>query len=140
MRSNRVFYRSLDIELTEMPRRARFILTSASRVGVTTLFIEPASPWENGYCESYSKLRDELLAGEQFSTLHEAKVLIEQWRRHYKCDQTTLLARYRPPAPETSCRQRLVWPERSVGQSRRWPTAAGFALMPGIATWGRPVF
>ena len=85
-----------------MPRRARFILTSASRVGVTTLFIEPGSPWENGYCESFnSKLRDELLAGEQFSTLHEAKVLIEQWRRHYKCDQTTLLARYRPPAPET---------------------------------------
>ena len=54
------------------------------RIGVKTLFIEPGSPWENGYCESFnSRLRDELLAGEQFSTLHEAKVLIEQWRRHY---------------------------------------------------------
>src|SRR4029450_2513732 len=54
------------------------------RIGVKTLFIEPGSPWENGYCESFnSKLRDELLAGEQFSTLHEAKVLIEQWRRQY---------------------------------------------------------
>src|SRR5205809_435951 len=54
------------------------------RIGVKTLFIAPGSPWENGNCESFnSKLRDELLAGEQFSTLHEAKVLIEQWRRHY---------------------------------------------------------
>lgn len=54
------------------------------RRGVTTLFIEPGSPWENGYCESFNgKLRDELLAREQFDTLLEAKVLIERWRRTY---------------------------------------------------------
>ena len=54
------------------------------RVGVKTLFIEPGSPWENGYCESFnSKLRDELLNGEMFSTLREAQLLIESWRRHY---------------------------------------------------------
>jgi IS30 family transposase len=48
------------------------------RIGVKTLFIEPGSPWEKGYCERFnSKLRDDLLAGEQFSTLHEAQVLIE---------------------------------------------------------------
>ena len=51
------------------------------RVGVTTLFIEPGSPWENGYIESFDgKLRDKLLAREVFDTLLEAKVLIERWR------------------------------------------------------------
>ena len=72
------------------------------RIGVTTLFIEPGSPWENGYCESFnSKLRDELLAAEQFSTLYEAKVLIEQWRRHYNAIRPHSSLGYRPPAPET---------------------------------------
>ena len=52
------------------------------RLKVKTLFIEPGSPWENGYCESFnSKLRDELLAREIFYDLREAKVLIENWRR-----------------------------------------------------------
>ena len=47
-------------------------------------YIEPGSPWENGYNESFNgKLRDELLNGEIFYTLEEAKMLIEQWRRHY---------------------------------------------------------
>lgn len=71
-------------------------------VGAKTAFIEPGSPWENGYCESFnSKLRDELLAGEQFSTLHEAKVLIEQWRRNYNAIRPHSSLGYRPPAPET---------------------------------------
>ncbi len=53
-------------------------------VGASTAYIEPGSPWENGYCESFnSKLRDELLKGEIFYTLEEAKVIIESWRRHY---------------------------------------------------------
>src|SRR4051794_5216563 len=51
-------------------------------VGAKTAFIEPGSPWENGYCESFnSKLRDELLNGEIFYSLAEAKVIIEAWRR-----------------------------------------------------------
>ena len=55
------------------------------RIGVKTLYIEPGSPWENGYNESFnSKLRDEILNTEIFSTLKEAKVLIERWRHHYK--------------------------------------------------------
>ncbi len=50
---------------------------------VKTLYIEPGSPWENGYCESFnSKLRDELLARETFYTLKEAQILIESWRRY----------------------------------------------------------
>ena len=71
------------------------------RIGVKTLYIEPGSPWENGYCESFnSKLRDELLAGEQFSTLYEAQVLIERWRRHYNTVRPHSSLSYRPPAPE----------------------------------------
>ena len=53
-------------------------------VGAKTAYIEPGSPWENGYCESFnSKLRDELLNGEIFYTLEEARIVIESWRRHY---------------------------------------------------------
>ncbi len=54
------------------------------QIGSKTLFIEPGSPWENGYCESFNgKLRDELLNGEIFYSLKEAKIVIEQWRKHY---------------------------------------------------------
>ena len=81
---------------------ARNVRQWLGRIGVKTLFIEPGSPWENGYCESFnSKLRDELLAGEQFSTLHEAKVLIAQWRAHYNAVRPHSSLGYRPPAPET---------------------------------------
>jgi len=71
------------------------------RIGVKTLYIEPGSPWENGYCESLnSKLRDELLNGEIFTTLREAQVLIENWRRHYNAVRPHSSIGYRPPAPE----------------------------------------
>lgn len=67
-----------------------------------TLFIEPGSPWENGYNESFNgKLRDELLNGEIFYTLREAKVLIEQWRQHYNTVRPHSALGYRPPAPQT---------------------------------------
>ncbi len=67
-----------------------------------TLFIEPGSPWENGYVESFNgKLRDELLNREQFETLLEAKVLIERWRQHYNTVRPHSALGYRPPAPET---------------------------------------
>jgi transposase InsO family protein len=72
-----------------------------ARVGVKTLFIEPGSPWENGYVESFNgKLRDELLAREQFDTLLEAKLLIERWRREYNPRRPHSSLGYRPPAPE----------------------------------------
>ncbi len=71
-------------------------------IGVKTLYITPASPWENGYCESFnSKLRDELLAREIFYDLREAKVLIEGWRLHYNTARPHSSLGYRPPAPET---------------------------------------
>ena len=70
-------------------------------VGVETLFIEPGSPWENGFIESFNgKLRDELLNREIFDTLLEAKVLIERWRVHYNTVRLHSSLGYRPPAPE----------------------------------------
>jgi transposase InsO family protein len=73
-----------------------------TKVGVKTLFIEPGSPWENGYVESFNgKLRDELLDREIFYSLTEAKVLIEMWRRHYNTVRPHSSLGYRPPAPET---------------------------------------
>ena len=70
------------------------------RLGVKTLFIEPGSPWENGYIESFNgKLRDELLNGEIFTTLLEAQVLIEQWRQEYNHIRPHSSLGYRPPAP-----------------------------------------
>ena len=66
-----------------------------------TLLIEPGSPWENGYNESFNgKLRDELLNGEIFYTLKEAQILIEQWRKHYNTTRPHSSLNYRPPAPE----------------------------------------
>jgi transposase InsO family protein len=71
------------------------------RLGVKTLFIEPGSPWENGYIESFNgKLRDELLNGEIFTTLIEAKVLISDWRREYNQVRPHSAKGYKPPAPE----------------------------------------
>ena len=71
------------------------------RMGVKTLFIEPGSPWENGYIESFNgKLRDELLNVEIFDTLFEAKVLVEGWRREYNTLRPHSSLGYRPPAPE----------------------------------------
>jgi len=71
-----------------------------SDLGVKTLYIEPGSPWENGYVESFNgKLRDELLNREIFTTLLEAKVLIEGWRREYNEIRPHSSLGYRPPAP-----------------------------------------
>jgi len=71
------------------------------RIGVKTLYIEPGSPWENGYCESFnSKLRDELLAREIFFDLREAKILIEAWRLHYNTARPHSSLGYKPPAPK----------------------------------------
>jgi transposase InsO family protein len=73
------------------------------QIGVKTLFIEPGSPWENGYVESFNgKLRDELLNGEIFYTLREAKILIERWRMHYNHVRPHSALSYRPPAPEAT--------------------------------------
>jgi transposase InsO family protein len=81
---------------------AKAVRNWLERLGVQTLFIEPGSPWENGYNESFNgKLRDELLNGEIFTTLREAKVLIEQWRKAYNQFRSHSSLNYQPPAPVT---------------------------------------
>ena len=70
-------------------------------LGVKALFIEPGSPWENGYVESFNgKVRDELLNPEIFDTVLEAQVLTERWRRVYNTVRPHSSLDYRPPAPE----------------------------------------
>jgi putative transposase len=72
-----------------------------ANTGVRTLYIEPGSPWENGYCESFnSKLRDELLDREIFYNIKEAQVLIERWRVEYNTFRPHSSLNYRPPTPE----------------------------------------
>ncbi len=69
-------------------------------VGAKTAYIEPGSPWENGYVESFNgKLRDELLNTELLNSLAEARVVIEQWRTHYNTVRPHSSLGYRPPAP-----------------------------------------
>jgi putative transposase len=85
-------------------------------VEVKTLFIEPGSPWENGYIESFNgKLRDELLDREVFDTLLEAKVLVERWRQMYNTVRPHSSLGYRPPAPEATqpCSFASATPQRT---------------------------
>jgi transposase InsO family protein len=88
------------------------------RLKVKTLFIEPGSPWENGYNESFNgKLRDELLNGEIFYTLKEAQILIEQWRKEYNTIRPHSSLGYKPPAPETidlDCRKTMKKEEKKI--------------------------
>jgi len=80
---------------------AKIVRKWLSGLGAKTLFIEPGSPWENGYNESFNgKLRDELLNGEIFYTLKEAQVVIEDWRKLYNTARPHSSLGYRPPAPE----------------------------------------
>ena len=70
-------------------------------VGAKTAYITPGSPWENGFIESFNaRLRDELLDGEIFYSLKEARVVIESWRRHYNTERPHGSLGYKPPAPE----------------------------------------
>lgn len=84
-------------------------------VGTKTAYIEPGSPWENGYVESFNgKLRDELLNREIFYTLKEAQVLIEAWRRHFNAVRPHSALGWKPPAPENMVLP--AWPLRVVGK------------------------
>jgi putative transposase len=70
-------------------------------VGGKTAYIAPGSPWENGFIESFNaRLRDELLNGEIFYSLAEARIVIESWRRHYNHVRPHGSLGYKPPAPE----------------------------------------
>jgi transposase InsO family protein len=80
---------------------SKIVRSWLASVGARTLYIEPGSPWENGYCESFNgKLRDELLNGEIFYSLKEAKAVIGQWRSHYNTARPHSSLGYCPPAPQ----------------------------------------
>ena len=88
---------------------AKAIRKWLSRMHVKTLFIEPGSPWENGYIESFNgKLRDELLNREIFTTLTEVKVLIAEWRKEYNQVRPHSAKNYQPPAPEARMLETLT--------------------------------
>ncbi len=105
-------------------------------VGAKTAYIMPGSPWENGYCESFnSKLRDELLNGEIFYTLKEAKIVIENWRRHYNTVRRThrwaTSHRY-PKRPFALARTDRL-------QHRQWQAGRACTNIPtGLPHGGRP--
>ena len=86
-------------------------------LGTRNLYIEPGSPWENGFCESFNgKLRDECLNGEIFYSLREAQVVIEKWRVHYNTKRPHSALGYRPPAPLTIAAKPTPLDEASLMQ------------------------
>jgi putative transposase len=90
-------------------------------VGAKTAYIEPGSPWENGFIESFNaRLRDELLEGEIFYSLKEAQIVIESWRRHYNTVRPHESLGYRTPAPEVLVPALTAWPSARLGSA---PTA-----------------
>lgn len=91
--------------------------------GAKTLYIEPGSPWENGYCESFnSKLRDEFLNGEIFYSLKEVQVLAERWRVHYNTIRPHSSLGYRSPTPEAWAPQTNLMGCGELGIATRSPT------------------
>jgi transposase InsO family protein len=89
---------------------AKLVRAWLDTLQVKPLYIEPGSPWENGYVESFhGRLRDELLNGELFDTLWEAQVLLGQWRREYNAFRPHSALGYRPPAPEA-----WTWQEKKA--------------------------
>jgi len=110
---------------------AKVVRTWLKRVGVRTLFIEPGSPWENGYNESFNgKLKDELVNREIYYSLKEAQVLVEQWRREYNTIRPHSSPGYRPPAPQAV---------RPVGSWLRRPVLQGPGLAAGLSQFVVPV-
>jgi putative transposase len=96
-----------------------------AKVGTGTLYIEPGSPWENGYCESFNgKLRDECLNGEIFYSLKEAQIVIEKWRVEYNTRRPHSALGYRPPAPGAFA------PQMAALRSPTAPCESPFASLP----------
>ena len=96
-------------------------------VGARAAYIAPGSPWENGFIESFNaRLRDELLDGEIFYSLREAKVVIESWRRHYNQVRPHASLGYRAPAPE------VVVPARAAAARPAPPATLPLAPRPTL--------
>jgi putative transposase len=100
-------------------------------VGAKTAYITPGSPWENGYIESFNaRVRDELLNGELFYSMKEARIIIESWRRHYNGIRPHSSLGYKAPAPEVFVPSFAAWPSPPYGSA---PTAPlGLATRPTL--------
>lgn len=82
---------------------AKDLIRWFDKLDVAPLFIEPGSPWENGYVESFNgKMRYELLNGEIFYTLKEARIIIERWRKQYNTIRPHQSLDFRAPCPEST--------------------------------------
>jgi len=113
---------------------ARAIRKWLFKMGVKTLFIEPGSPWENGYIESFNgKLRDELLNLEVFYTLEEAKILIERWRIEYNTLRPHSSLDYCPPAPEAIQGAPPGWEDVAPP----WLKKSNLSLWTWYISWGQ---
>ena len=78
---------------------AQVVRDALGQLGVATLYVEPGSPWQNGYAESFgSKLRDELLGAELFTSLAEAEVVSRDWQRAYNTRRPHSALGYQTPA------------------------------------------
>jgi putative transposase len=96
---------------------AKIVRSWLAKLGARTLYIEPGSPWENGYCESFNgKLRDECSNQETFYSLKEAQVMVEQWRNHFNTIHPHSSLGYGPPAPQTSTAQLVQLDQRVAVQ------------------------
>ena len=115
-----------------------FTRESLAKTGVRTHFIEPGSPWENGYVESFNgKLRDECLNGEVFETLLVAQLLIKRWRHESNTFRPHSSLGYRLPAPEA--RMFTPDPEKShrIGVQHRGLVTGTIASTTVVARPGR---
>jgi putative transposase len=105
---------------------AKAVRNWIAAVGAQTAYIEPGSPWENGYGESFNpRLRDELLDGEIFYSLKEAQTVIEAWRRHCNTTRPHSSLGYRPPAPEV-----VPWPPTPAALPRAPPATPTMGPQP----------
>ena len=109
---------------------AKAVQAWITAVGARTAYIAPGSPWEDGFVESFNaRLRDELLDGEVFYSLQEARVVIESWRRHCNAVRPHASLGYRAPAPE------VVVPAFAIGTPA--PSRPASPAIPAVAP--RPV-
>jgi len=133
-------FRGTSDPITALSSVAKAVRDWISAVGATTAYIAPGSPWENGYIESFNaRLRDELLNGEIFYSLQEAKIVNEAWRRQHNTVRRHASFAYRAPAPEViiprpprgrlrmssvksnTARRRRPFPYSSSIGRRTWP-------------------
>ena len=85
---------------------AKKLRNCLSDTGVKTAYIEPGSPWENGFCESFNgTFGDNLLDGENFYSQKEAQIIVGEWVKHYNHIRPHSALGYRPPAPQTQVPQ-----------------------------------